>query len=303
MNNTKPDLNLLIVFDAVARTGSVSAAAQSLSLSQPAVSHALGRLRKWADDPLFVRNRRGVTMTPRADAVRAKAKLLIAEAQQLFALQQFVAATTAREFTIGTSDYAAVTIIPTLSALLRAQAPNVNIVCSPFGEATLDDLAEGRMDLSFWAGKPPLKPVQKEVLYQERFVGVMSATHPLAKGRKNPRVTLKQYVSCPHVVVSMKDPGRNAVERELAKLRIKRRIAIVSHSFLGNLHCLHNTDLLSAVPSRLLHAENIRGIVSFTLPITVPHYDYGMIWHERVANDPAVQWLRQRIAEASRPPK
>lgn len=300
MNIKKPDLNLLVVFAAVARTGSVSAAANSLSLSQPAVSHALARLRVWAGDPLFVRNRRGVTLTPHAEAMRARAEAVIADAQRLLMRQHFVAATSTHTFTIGTSDYAGVTIIPPLCAAIRAEAPGINLMCRPFGETTLEDMADGAMDLSFWAGKPPKKPFRSELLYRERFVGVMSAAHPLANGHTKPRVTLKHYASCPHAVVSMKDPGRNSIEGELAKLGITRRAAMVSHSFIGNLQCLHNTDLLSAVPAQLLRTEAARGLVSFTLPFAIPLYDYGLIWHERVASDPAVQWLRQQIAEVAK---
>jgi DNA-binding transcriptional LysR family regulator len=299
MNIRRPDLSLLAVLDAIASTGSVSAAAKRLALSQPAVSHALARLRRLMDDPLFVRNGRGMTLTPRAAAMRGRVRDILSEADQLLYRQQFNAHSAVRDFTVVTSDYAAVTIIPVLLGMLRKAAPGVNVVCKPFGESTLDDLAEGRADLSFWAGKPPKNPFHTKLLYREHLVGVMSSKHPLATGSKKRRVTTKLYVAYPHAVVSLKDPGPNAIEIELARLGLKRRTALVSQSFLGNINSLHGSDLLTAVPARLIDSCNISGVTPFELPFKILPYDYGLVWHERVVADPGVQWLRELTAAAA----
>ena len=66
------DLNLLRIFDAIFVKGGVSAAARHLNLSQPAISHALTRLRAQFDDPLFVRQGNGLVPTPAARAMRSK---------------------------------------------------------------------------------------------------------------------------------------------------------------------------------------------------------------------------------------
>ena len=60
------DLNLLVVLDTLMRTKNVSRAAEELHMSQPAVSAALGRLRKIFVDPLFVRGSHGMQPTARA---------------------------------------------------------------------------------------------------------------------------------------------------------------------------------------------------------------------------------------------
>ncbi|WP_037005892.1 LysR family transcriptional regulator, partial [Ectopseudomonas composti] len=71
MNFSNFDLNLLRVLDALLREQNVSRAAERLSLSQPAVSNALSRLRELLGDPLLVRVGRRMQPTPRALALEA----------------------------------------------------------------------------------------------------------------------------------------------------------------------------------------------------------------------------------------
>ena len=66
MNINQIDLNLFVVLDAIYTEASLTRAAQRLHLSQPAVSHALGRLRRLLDDPLFIRQGGAMMPTPLA---------------------------------------------------------------------------------------------------------------------------------------------------------------------------------------------------------------------------------------------
>lgn len=76
-------LTLLIVFDAVAEARSVTVAAERLSVSQPALSHALARLRRMFGDPLFVRSSHGIVLTPRAEALVEPVRNLLANARAI----------------------------------------------------------------------------------------------------------------------------------------------------------------------------------------------------------------------------
>ena len=133
----KPDLNLLAVFDAVARTGSVTAAAEHLGLSQPAVSHALNRLRATVGDPLFTRSGRGLVPTPAALAMLAPARDLLARATALLSPQQFKPDSATMVFRLGASDFAAHTLVPDLVLRLRQAAPLVTLEVLPVGDQTL----------------------------------------------------------------------------------------------------------------------------------------------------------------------
>jgi len=72
------DFSLLIVFQEVYRRGRLTAAAERLGLSQPAVSQALKRLQHIVGDPLFIRRPNGMRATPRAIEIAPKIDALLA---------------------------------------------------------------------------------------------------------------------------------------------------------------------------------------------------------------------------------
>ena len=292
----KPDLNLLVVFDAVARFGSVSAAAQHLALSQPAVSHALNRLRKAVGDPLFTRAGRGLVATPRAAEMMPTVRGLIATAQNMASPVRFDPGTAALTFRIAASDYAAYTLVPALMRLLRAKAPGLRLNIQPANGAVTDDLALGQLDLSFWGTSPPPAPLHHSVLFHEFYQGVACRCHPIFQHNRD--VGLIDYLNYSHAVVSLKAPGANAIDLALQALGHTRRVALSSHSFAGNLAALAGSDLISSLPARLCQRldQNLR---RFDLPLAVPSYGYGIIWHERTQNSAPHQWLRQTIADAA----
>lgn len=296
----RPDLNLLIVFDAVAQTGSVTAAAERLSLSQPAVSHALKRLRDLLGDPLFIRTRKGFLPTPRAETMLGPVRAMLTSAETLLANREFNPATDARRLRLGGSDYAALTLVPSLVRALRKAAPNIKVEIVPVGAATLAHLEEGKLDLSFWGTKSPPPPFRAQTLFREHYVGLMSARHPLARGLKKPNVTLSQYLAYPHISVSMRDPGRNELDLALSRLGRSRNIAVSSHSFAGNMQCLRDGDLIATPPSRLCVGAMIKGLKTFKLPLSVPDYFYSLVWHERNDKDPALIWLRGLLLQQPR---
>jgi DNA-binding transcriptional LysR family regulator len=289
------NLNLLAIFDAIAATESVSAAAGKLSMSQPAVSHALNRLRDVTGDRLFIRTRHGMKLTPHAEQMVAGVRMVMAQSAKVLLRHGFDAATERRVFRLGASDYAAQTIVPRLIRHIGETAPHISLDIRAVGRDCLQALESGALDVSFWGASPPSGQFHHAVLFREHFEGVMSASHPLAKGKKRPRVTVAQYLRYPHVVVSLGDPGANAVEQALAARKLTRRVLASSFSFGGNLSSVAGSEALAAVPSRLCRENQFRGLATFPLPFRVPSYDYMLVWHERVASDPAIAWLRRNI--------
>ncbi len=291
----KTDLNLLVVFDAVARAGSVTGAAVRLSLSQPAISHALNRLRDLLGDPLFTRKGRGLVATPRAMALMVPIRDALQSIEGLMAPVEFDAASEARCFRIGASDYASLTLVAPLLRKLRDEAKLVTLDIVPVGNDTLLRLESGLLDLSFWGTVPPEGDFRHAALFREHYVGLVCSRHPIIKGQKVPKVSLEQYLSYPHAVVSLKDPGRNAVDETLAKFGKRRKIGIATQSFVANVHFLEGSDLIAAMPARLCEGARAAGLVAFKLPIAVPDYEYGIVWHRRTDADAAFIWLRKAI--------
>lgn len=292
----KSDLNLLLVFDAVARFGSVSRAAQHLSLSQPAVSHALNRLRVATGDPLFTRAGRGLVPTPRATEMMVPVRGLVGTAETMFSPRHFDPTVETQVFRIGASDYAAFTLMPHIMSRLERTAPNVTVEVFPAGGQILDLLTLGRLDLSFWGTDAPTVPHLYHQLTTERYVGVARADHPIFA---DAGPTLAGYLSYAHAVVSLQSPGINVIDRVLGDAGLTRRVGLVSHSFAGNLATLPHCDLIASLPSRLCWRLDAR-LRQFDLPISVPSYPYGMVWHPRTDSLASHIWLRGNIAEALR---
>ncbi len=274
----KPDLNLLVVFDAIARFGSVSMAATHLSLSQPAVSHALNRLRKTVGDPLFTRAGRGFIATPRATEMTEPVRALILAAQDLASPSQFVAGSTERAFRVAASDYAAQTLVPTLMRLLRHEAPGLSLDILPATGSIPDNLSSGQLDLSFWGTNPLGPPFHHTDLFYEHYEGVACVHHPMFCS--GVAVDLDAYLTYPHAVVALQAPGANAIDHTLRAVGRPRRIALSSHSFVGNLAALPGSDLICSLPARMCQTLE-PGLRRFALPVAIPSYGYGIVWHDR----------------------
>jgi DNA-binding transcriptional LysR family regulator len=296
MNSSRPDLNLLVIFEAVLRNGSVTGASRDLALSQPAVSHALNRLRDVLKDPLFLRSKQGLVPTARAQQLVAPVQRILSDANLVFAALDFVAETSARVYNIAASDYSALTFIPNLVRHLRLAAPGVILNVFPFAESTLRDLASGDVDISFWGTVAPRNPWRWEKLFTERYVGVIAKSHVLAAKVARSGLSLDDYLAHPHVVVSLRDPGANQIDETLAGLNRNRKIAARTSGFVTNLACLQNSDLIASGPQRLCDAKTLADCMIFEIPLALKAFDYGLVWHARADVDPGLLWLRKQIA-------
>lgn len=287
-----PDLNLLVILDALCRFGSVSKAAEALSLSQPAVSHALNRLRGVTQDPLFTRSGRGLVPTPRARALAEEVAGIVAAAQASLRPERFDPELDSAVVRLGLSDYAGLTLLPPLVAVLRDKAPLVRIEALPVGRTALRQLEEGALDLCFWGTAPPEAPFLYRQLFRESFMVVLRAGHPALAGK----IGLEEWLSLGHAVVSLGDPGQSPVEAALTALGRSRRVMLASPSFAANLAAVAASDLVATMPARLAAAMG-EGLVARPLPVAVPVFDYGMIWHPRAEVSPALRWLREAIVK------
>jgi DNA-binding transcriptional LysR family regulator len=299
LNLARIDLNLLVVFDAVARRRSVTLAAESLALSQPAVSHALRRLRDLMRDPLFVRSADGLVLTPRAQACLPQVRSILADIEGVLVGDMFDPATTTRTFRLAGSDYTMLTVVPAVVARLRRDAPGARIDVSHVGIDLFDRMAAGDVDLGFFgSGLMPGRYRTRE-LFRERFVGLICRNHPLGPKAERGAITLADYLAHPHVVVTFRNALPSPVDDALDRLGHQRRIAMVTPNFAANIASLPGTDLIMSAPSRLATGADAERFVRFDLPIDAPAYAYLMGWHERTEQDPALAWLRGLIGDAA----
>ncbi|MDE1950599.1 MAG: LysR family transcriptional regulator [Burkholderiales bacterium] len=302
MNIRDLDLNLLQVFAAVHAARSVSRAAQTLGLSQPAVSHALTRLRLVLHDPLFQRCPGGVRPTPRADqfARQVEAALQLIDLA-LRESQAFDAARSQRRFVVHMSDIGADEFLPQLMAGIGAAAPGVRVEAVQLApEQIAGALDEGRIDLAF-GYLPGLVGTERAVLLEERYVVLLRRGHPLAAGLDS-RAALDRLGFI--LVASHAEPAR-----ALALLGLQPQIRLTLPHFTVVPPILAATDLAVILPLRpaLRFAARLE-LQVIELDIGLPPFEVAMHWTWRSAHDPGHRWLREQAlamrfeALAPRPP-
>ncbi|MES2251396.1 MAG: LysR family transcriptional regulator [Pseudomonadota bacterium] len=287
------DLNLLLVFDRMLAEKRVSAVAESLGLSQPAISNALARLRKLLGDELFLRTARGMEPTPFAlqlaePVAYAMGALHTALNQQVV----FDPATSTRSFTLAMTDIGEIYFTPRLMETLSSAAPGVTISTLRNNTAThlRDDLEAGHVDIAIGL-LPQLKSgVFQRRLFLQRYVCLFAGTHPLARKRS---VSLKDFSAADHVQVQAAGTGHGKADDVMAAQGIQRRIRLKVPHFVAIGHILQSSEMIATVPERLARsiAEPF-GLVWRPHPVALPQIAINLFWHAKVHRDPGNQWLR-----------
>ncbi|HEX2546081.1 MAG TPA: LysR family transcriptional regulator [Ramlibacter sp.] len=285
------DLNLLELFETVYRTRNLTAAGARLGLSQPAVSRGLGRLREAYGDALFVRQQRGVSPTPLADALIRPVTAALETVRSTLERPTFDQAQQARVFRVALSDVGERIFLPRLMEHLAHAAPQVGIeVVSPSQDVLQEGLASGGIDLAVGFFGTLSKQVHHLRLFEERFVYIARQGHPAVKGS----LKREQLRGLAHVIGGPEGMQHAAaVEKVLASPRVRARVALRVHSLLCVGPVVAESDLVGLVPGNLaaVVAGNVP-IQRIEPPVPMPGFEVTMVWHERFHRDPANEWLR-----------
>jgi DNA-binding transcriptional LysR family regulator len=300
---SKIDLNLLVLFEALMQEKHVGRAARRLSLSQSAVSHALGRLRTMLDDPLFVRNPRGIEPTPRGrDLAQPISDALSRLRIALAPVPDFDPATLKRTFRIAAHDYALAVLLPVLIAELSQQAPGVDLRClSIHPENVMDGLDRGELDFALGglmnidAGR-----VRRTRLFSDRFVGVVRRDHPRLR---DGRMSLQDLADSPQALISPAGETAVDIDQGLRSLGIERRAALTAPSFLVLPYVIGKADIVGILPERLaLPAMQTFPLVIFDLPIEVDPITCDLLMLDALSNQAEMKWLIGLLQDAARGP-
>lgn len=288
------DIRLLSVFDEIYKTRSVTAAALALNLGQPAVSIALSRLRQQLGDPLFVRTSSGMEPTPFGEGlVRPVRTVLDALDLVLGHRNEFDPATSQRTFRICMTDISQLVLLPRLWKTLRVSAPGIHIEIFPLSKDTAQLLETGEADLAMGLMPQLEAGFYQQLLFRQSFVCMVGADHP----RITDQLSLAQFEAEDHVVVSSSGSAPLVLDREIARLGIKRRIALQIPNFLGAAFVVEHTDHILTIPKRLGDVLQGRGAFRiFPVPFALPDYEVKQHWHERYHHDPGSRWLRGVIS-------
>ncbi len=295
MDLRRVDLNLLRLVEAVLREGSASRAAQTLKLSQPAVSQGLRRARDVFGDPLLTRYGNRLIPTPRGSALLPELRAILDRVETILSPSQFDPSRAARDFVIGSSDLGQILILPGLIAQVTREAPHCRIKVVPPPQ---DAEAACGMDLVLMGAPEASGPLCWQVLYHDRFVLMARHNHP-ALVRPIP---MEDFLKLPHALVSPRAEGfAGPVDAALASHGLSRRVSVMVTNFMSLLSILAESDLVAAVPERFAKLALVRAHCSHqALPVEVPSYAMKAVWPMALDADAASLWLRRTLNVTTR---
>lgn len=293
------DLNLLRVFDAMFAERNVTRAARRVFLSQPAVSHALARLRKEVGDPLFVRAGNEMIATKKALALAPGIRSVLDQLGELLSDAAFDPKTSAAVFRIGISDLSEYILAPLFVRLMGGEAPHLRFHINSFTALDYEaQLASGALDVVVSVYQSAGPGIHSRSTGTEKLVALVRNGHPFT--RKRPSAL--QFKRARLLAVARSDRIEGQLQRSLQEAGIAEQVAYSTPHLFAVPKILENTDLLliqSAGVAKALCAGYPLSVVRIPLPL--PPIEPQVTWHERTHRDPAQRWLRERITEAIRP--
>ena len=291
------DLNLLPVFDVIYREGSVTRAAEKLNLTQPAISHALGRLRLLLEDPLFERLGRSLVPTAKArslaDPVRQALRSLDVALTQI---GRFEPQRAERRFVIGTRDVLESTILPALMQRIGAVAPLVEVASVRADRRLLESgLASGQIDVAMDMLLPLSEEIHRRRVDTDRLVVVARRGHREIAAS----LDLQTYLRLDHILVSSRRHGGGLEDLELARLGLERRVRLRCQHYFAACRVASETDMIVTMPERYARIINhdTFGNQSRPSPIVGQAIERVLYWHASADDDPAISWLRSQVLE------
>ncbi|WP_372619152.1 LysR family transcriptional regulator [Falsiroseomonas sp.] len=293
------DLNLLRVFDAVARERHVTRAAEKLNLSQPAVSNALARLRQALGDELFLRRPGGVEPTALALSLAGPVREMLDRLRQMLSVHApFDPATTERIYTVAFSEYAESVLAPPLLEMMAKEAPRALLAIRHADRTNALDLLEaGDAELAVAVLAEPPALYTRVRLLPENFLTLVRPGHPLAEGP----MTLERFTAFPHLLHSANGSRDGALDGPLAEAGHPRRIgAVVAH--LGAVpEILMRTELVMTLSARLAYRlAETQGLVLRPCPVEIRHVRLSLVFHRRLEADAGHAWLRRTLLAVAR---
>jgi DNA-binding transcriptional LysR family regulator len=293
--DSRIDLNLFRVLDAIYTQGGVSAAARVLHLTQPAVTHALRRLRDQLGDPLFVRqgNRLLPTDKVRAmmPAVQGHLKGLLASAH---AQPSFDPARLQMEFVIGFRDILESIALPRLMDSIGREAPGVRVVSRRVAADEVErELSTGALDLAVDRPLRAGEHISHRRLLDETLVVVMRRDHPLSRSLRR-----ADYLTAQHVTVSPLGEA-SALDTLLGQNGMFREVRMVAQHYFSACQITAASDLLLTVPKAYAdHLAVLLPIAMQPLPVRIKAIPILAYWHDSKDSDQAHRWFRERLVKS-----
>lgn len=306
MNISKIDLNLLVYLDVLLREKNVTRAADQLSITQPAMSNGLKRLRELFSDPILVRTSEGMMPTARALQLQPIVRDVLSKLEATIQPEtEFDPATSNRTFRIMSSDYAETTLIAKVLGELRVQAPSVTLDIVTPSDVSFHDVELGKVDMAINRFEELPMSFHQKVIWYDTFSCMVNKAHPCL-----PDLDLDSYLNHQHVWVSKTgfgvgvgiDPNEvqklGWVDAELAKLGKKRDIRVFTRHYHMALWLAKEQGLIATLPTKAteIYADS-PDVVVLEPPFDIPPIALKMAWSPLLHHDAGHIWLRRLIVE------
>jgi len=287
------DGHLLQLLVAVVETGSITAAAQRLGVTQSAVSHLLDKLRAITGDALFVKSGRGIVATAHAEQLCSQARELLAAMEGFATAGVFAPERWRCTFTIAANDFQREVLLPPLLLRLRQQAPGVLLRVMPSNIPSLDMLRQEHCQLVISPRPPDGGDVMQKRLFEDDYRVFYDPTQRAAP------LTRTDYLAAEHASV-MYEPGRMLdIDQWLAAKGVQRNFRLMVPGLAALPAFMLGSQMLATAPGLLLHQHLFKGLAHAPVPLDCPKMPMYMIWHKRYHNNSSHQWLREGLIQIS----
>ena len=287
------DLNFLHLIDALYRERSVSRAAIRLDLTQPAVSHALARMRVKFGDELFVRSGSGMTPTPAGERISQGARRVLELIQvDIWNGPTFNPLTSERNFAVGMTDMGGTAILPRVISAIAEQAPSVTIKPVAVRPSEVSEMLEaGTIDLAWGFFGNLSDKLYQQTLFRRSLTGIVRRG-----SQKNQPIDFNRFVSSRHVLASATSQMNEMLQQKVREGGASMKVALEVPYLLAIPGIIAGSDYLATVPNELAELFlRIADIEVFALPMLVPDIAVKQYWHARFNTDAGNQWFRTLI--------
>lgn len=272
----------------------VSAAAECLHLTQPAISNSLQQLRELFQDELLIRGPKKMVPTQKALLLTPKIVQALRQLEtSLFYADEFDYKTSTRTFHLGMSDYSAYVLLPKIYEQLAQIAPNLALKILTYHAFTPEDFEDDTLDLGIGLDKNLPKPLMKERLFTDRPVCVAHQEHEIFQKS----LTLERYLQLKHLTTCIYlEEGLSRADLALKKLGLEREIKLTLPNVLPAFQMLVTSNLVGTFSRNIvLLAEKQYPLKHIVPPFEIPELYIAQIWHRQQDNDSGLLWLRQLI--------
>lgn len=300
------NLNLLPVLDEIVRQKNLTRAAETLNMTQSAVSNALKLLREYFNDELLVRDGRKMRLTEFGETLRGPLDEAMGAVKRAFSPDPFDPEISQQRFKIATADYVMTILAPHLASILSEEAPRMAVQILNARRQSAEDLRVGRIDMiivprrmitNARAERPDdMKEVTVAPLLSERLVCI---------GRKDDRdlkngLTIERYLERAHAGFFLDFDVHASLEQfHLGETGVQQFDRILTSSFATLPLIVANSDCLALLPESMARAAiKALPLRYVDAPLEMPPLDLVMAWHRRRDHDAGMAWLTEALVRS-----